>query len=115
MFLGHSFKQDDPDLEGPPRPNFMDRLSSGLKDPRRQAFLQASLDLMRAGGYSDRPVSLPQALGAAGTRGLNTYRDAMRQQAEQARVAQQRKDKEAAIKRARDEQIYQHRLDAQKR
>lgn len=113
MFLDDLFSQEDPDLEGPPRPNFMDRLSSRMEDPRRQAFLQASLDLMRSGGYSDRPVSLSQALGAAGSSGIKTYHDAMGRKEEAERLEQERKEKEAAQARAEEARAYRHRLDEQ--
>ncbi|MCM8856845.1 MAG: hypothetical protein LC539_14050 [Candidatus Thiodiazotropha sp.] len=91
----------------------MDRLSSRMEDPRRQAFLQASLDLMRSGGYSDRPVSLPQALGAAGSSGIKTYHEAMRRKEETERLEQQRKEKEAAQARAEEARAYRHRFDEQ--
>lgn len=113
MFLGNLFSREASGFEGPPRPNFMDRLSSKMEDPRRQAFLQASLDLMRSGGYSDRPVSLPQALGAAGSNGIKTYHDAMRRKAEKERREQQRLEKASALKREQEKQVYQRRLDEQ--
>lgn len=106
MFLGQYFSPDEPDLEGPPRPSLMDQVARNMKDPQRRAFLDTSLALMQAGGYSDRPVSLPQALGAAGSRGLQAYREAMRRKEE-------KEQHERAVKREEEQRAYDRRIEEQ--
>ena len=57
----------------------LDFFGKDYEDPRTQGLLQFGLGLMQAGGYQDRPVSLGQAMGAAGQQGMQAYQAAQEQ------------------------------------
>ena len=68
----------------------LDFFGKDYEDPRTQGLLQFGLGLMQQGGYQDRPVSLGQAMGAAGQQGMQAYQQAVAQkrQAEEQKFRQ---------------------------
>lgn len=71
----------------------LDFFGKDYEDPRTQGLLQFGLGLMQAGGYQDRPVSLGQAMGAAGQQGMQAYQAAQeqaRKKEEAKQIAEQR-------------------------
>lgn len=72
----------------------LDFFGKDYDDPRSRGMLEFGLGLLAAGGPQDRPVSLGQAIGAAGQQGMRAFdvarqQQEARQEAERVRKAQE--------------------------
>jgi hypothetical protein len=63
-----------------------------LADPRQEAMLRAGLSLLQSSGPSKMPVGLGQALGQAGTQGLNAFH-----QLQQAQLQEEMRKRQMAM------------------
>lgn len=63
-----------------------------LSDPRQAAMLQAGLSLLQSSGPSRTPVGLGQAIGQAGTQGINAF-----QQLQQAQLQEEMRKRQMAM------------------
>ena len=68
----------------------LDFFGKDYEDPRTQGLLQFGLGLMQQGGYQDRPVSLGQAMGAAGQQGMGAYQQAVAEKQRKEQLIQQK-------------------------